>query len=38
MNQEEIMQQLQDAVQAYQRMDLDAAEVIFKHILAVNPK
>ena len=32
------MQQLQAAVQAYQSKDLDAAEVIFKEILAVNPK
>ena len=37
-NQDEIMQQLQAAVQAYQSKDLDAAEVIFKKILAVNPK
>ena len=35
MNQEEIMQQLQAAVQAYQSKDLDA-EAIFKQILAVN--
>ena len=38
MNQEEIMQQLQAAVQAYQSKDLDGAESTFKQILAVNPK
>ncbi|ABM79143.1 Hypothetical protein P9303_24101 [Prochlorococcus marinus str. MIT 9303] len=38
MNQEEIMQQLQVAVQAYQSKDLDGAEAVFKQILAVNPK
>ena len=38
MNQEEIMQQLQAAVQAYQCKDLDSAEAILKKILAVNPK
>ena len=38
MNQEQIMQQLQAAVQAYQAKDLDGAEAIFKQILAVNPK
>ena len=38
MNQEEIMQQLQAAMQAYQRKDLDSAEAIFKQILAGNPK
>ena len=32
------MQQLQAAVEAYQGRDLDAAEGIFKQILAVNPK
>ena len=38
MNQEEIIQQLQAAVKAYQGRDLDSAEAIFKTILAVNPK
>ncbi|WP_236069787.1 tetratricopeptide repeat protein [Prochlorococcus marinus] len=38
MNQEEVMQQLQAAVQAYQSKDLDGAEAVFKQILAVNPK
>ena len=37
-NQEEIMQQLQAAVQAYQSKNLDGAEAIFKQIHAVNPK
>ena len=37
-NQEEIMQQLQAAVQAYQSKNLDGAEAIFKQILAFNPK
>ena len=37
-NQEQIMTQLQAAVQAYQGKDLDGAEVIFKQILAANPK
>ena len=38
MNQGEINQQLQLAVQAYQARDLDVAEDIFKKILADNPK
>ena len=38
MNQEQIMQQLQAAVQAYQGKDLDVVEAIFKQILSVNPK
>ena len=37
-NQEQIMQQLQAAVQAYQGKDLDGAESIFKKILAFSPK
>ena len=37
-NQEQIMQQLQAAVQAYQGKDLDGAELIFKQILAVKLK
>lgn len=38
MNHDEIMQQLKAAVQAYQCKDLDGAEVIFRQILAINPK
>ena len=38
MDQEELMQQLQTAVQAYQGRSLDVAENIFKQILEVNPK
>ena len=38
MNQEELIQQLQAAVQVYQSNDLDGAEAIFKQILAVSPK
>lgn len=38
MNQEEIIQKLQVAMKLYQAKDLNAAEVIFKEILDVNPK
>ena len=37
-NQEQIMQQLQAGMQAYQGQNLDGAEAIFKQILALNPK
>ena len=38
MNQEQIMQQLQAGMQAYQGQNLNGAEAIFKQILALNPK
>ena len=38
MAQEEIIQQLHAAVQAYQCRDLDGAELIFKRMLSLNPK
>ena len=38
MNKQEIMRQLEAAVQAYQGKDLDKAEAIFNQILAVSPK
>ena len=38
MNQDELMQQLQTAVKAYQANNLDMAETILKQILAVNSK
>ena len=38
MNQDEIAQQLQTAIQAYQGKDLDGSEAILMQILSLNPK